>query len=189
MSVGTYFFEVTNLNCSFQCSWEFDEKTANYKLVRSVEANGVISGKKRAELLIDGKKRLDGLHCCLSIYEDDPIELHEAEKNQTRRLQDFLKQLYISKTLGSLDYEAGSHDRELDIKFETGVYGGLAIGSQFNEMWNCITNGRSLGNFRLTVFGAAMIQQQHYGATCYFWNTTSGDQRAIYICGFGYSFK
>ena len=184
------FFDVKDLECSFHSRLEFDEESENYKLVRSVEVNGVISDNNRAsEFLIDEKKKLDGLNCCLSIYEDAPIGLHEPQKNQTRRLQDFPKQLFISKILGSLDYEAGSHDRELDIKFETGLYGGLGIGSQFNEIWNCVSNGRSLVGFRLSVFGAAMVQQQSYGNIRYFWNTAPSDRKAIYICGFGYSFK
>lgn len=190
MSVGTYFFDVKDLECSFHSRLEFNEETENYKLVGSVEVNGVIADENRAsELLIDGKKKLDGLNCCLSIYGDAPTELHEPQKNQTRKLQDFPKQSYISKILGSLDYEVGSHDRELDIKFETGLYGGLGIGNQFNEIWNCVSNGRSLVSCRLGVFGSAMIQQQSYGNIRYFWNTAPSDRKIIYICGFGYSFK
>jgi hypothetical protein len=190
MSVGTYFFDVKNPECSFHCCLKFDEETENYKLTRRVEANGAIVDRSRAsELLIDGKQKLDGLNCCLSIYENEPVELQEPRKNQTQRLQDFPKQLYISKILGSLDYEAGAYDHELDIKFETGLYGGLGVGSQFNEIWNCVSNGRSLLGFRLDVFGAAMIQQQSHGNIRYFWNAASSNREAIYICGFSYSFK
>ena len=115
MIIGSYFFLIRELDCSFHCTVEYDEKTKGYITSRSIGCRGVIDDKKEtSRLLINGKYSLHGMPAFLSIHPTEPSGVINSAEQQTRRSNNFPRAPEIETALGSLSYESGREDAELN---------------------------------------------------------------------------
>lgn len=184
--VGIYRIYVSELEFSFLSEMRYNEKSQDYEYVEHINGVGKLRDERRtSELLIDGKKYLDGLNMYFSIYPWDPYPLIDADNRQTRRELDFPTQTFVSKIMGTVDYQRNDDDG-----LKSGLYSGIFIGGkQFEELWTSCKQGRKIEWFSIDVFGDAMLEKQSIGIITYHWDHGEGRRHDLFLCGFSFRCK
>jgi len=188
MIIG-HFFLIRELECSYGCTVEYDVKTKSYCTTRSIGCKAIIDDNKETpRLLINGKHSLHGMRAFLTIHPIEPSGVINWEEQQTCSF-DFPRAPKIETALGSLSYESGRKDSELNLTLERGLYGEVCLGDRaFSELWSAATHGRNLYCFKASVFGASIEQKESWRGSLYHWNVRERPN-GIFFCEFGFSFN
>ncbi len=191
MALGTYLVKASDPNISNHAKLEYGEDHHNFIESRRIEINSRISDDQRgSQLLINGKKPLDGLPLIMTIESGEPIALDNPPSSQTKLVTNSESQVVIPYALGRLSYEKGTVDRELSIEIPEGLYGYAIISDKiFYDMWAIARNRNAISNIYVELFGEYMIKEESIGRIEYVWQIA--DSKNFYdlnISSFEYCF-
>ena len=109
MALGTYLVKASDPNISNHAKLEYREDHHKFIESRRIEINGRISDDQRgSQLIINGKKPLDGLPLIMTTEAGEPIALDNPPSRQTKLVTNSEYQFVIPYAPGRLRVRPGT---------------------------------------------------------------------------------
>ena len=188
MIIGAFWFDVCDLYAGMGSAIKYDTEADTHIIKNEVSIYGKVQSRPTAAMLINGKRRIDGLPIRISVTAGNPVQFENFAEHQTQPPNSGprLRPEVIKSTLGGASFLPALEDRELNIKGPDSLEVEVSLpDAAFSDLWNWVrTPGTQLRHLRLELFGPGLQLQPDGGD--YHWTISKPANNWLYVASLSY---